>query len=236
MSIPTPFEPELGVIGTGRMGLRLAAMFARAGRRVVLASRDPARAQRLAAALALPGLRGGSHDEALAAPAVLPAVFLREGLLELMAPHAATLAGRLVIDIGNPFNDDYSDFLTGWDDSGAERLQRVLPRSRVVGAFKNTWWEVFDAPLFEGVPSDVFVLGDDAGAKRGFLALAEGTPFRYLDAGGLVNARAVERLTLLTGAAGRQLGISPRMGWRLLGDPAESARRDRHGLDALIAA
>jgi predicted dinucleotide-binding enzyme len=63
----------------------------------------------------------------------------------------------------------------------------------------------------------VLVVGDDAGAKREFLRLAEGTPFRYLDAGPLVFARAVERLTLVTGRVGRELGVHPRMNWRLLG-------------------
>ena len=50
---------ELGVLGTGRMGTRLAAMFARAGRRVILASRDPDRARAIVADLGIPGLTAG---------------------------------------------------------------------------------------------------------------------------------------------------------------------------------
>ena len=61
--------PEIGILGTGRMGVRLAAMFARAGRQVVLGSRDPARAAELTARLNIGQLRPGSYDEALAAPA-----------------------------------------------------------------------------------------------------------------------------------------------------------------------
>jgi predicted dinucleotide-binding enzyme len=232
--MPLPL-PDLGVLGTGRMGLRLATTFARAGRRVVLGSRDRARAESLVRTLAIPGLVAGSHADAVAAAQVLPAIFHRDGLLEALLPHAAALAGKPLIDIANPFNDDYSDYTTAWDDSAAEILQRALPQARIVGAFKNTWWEVFDAPLFDGAASDVLVTGDDADAKAAFLRLAAGTPFRYLDAGPLHNARIVERLTLVTSRVGRELGISPRMGWRLLGDPAESARRDRLGLDALIA-
>ena len=62
-----------------------------------------------------------------------------------------------------------------------------------------------------------------------------GTPFRYLDAGALIHARTVERLTLITGGLGQQLGSYPRMNWRLLGDPQAPKRRDRHGIDRLIA-
>ena len=71
--------PELGVIGTGRMGSRLAAMFAQAGRRVVLGSRDIKRSAEIVERLGLPTLRAGTNEEAAAADAVLPAVFMRDG-------------------------------------------------------------------------------------------------------------------------------------------------------------
>ncbi|WP_027892014.1 NADPH-dependent F420 reductase [Calidithermus chliarophilus] len=222
---PTSPAPELGVLGAGRMGLRLAAMFARAGRRVVLGSRDPERAARLTAALGLPGLTPGSYADAARAGAVLPAVFIRDGLFDLLGAFAADLKGKLLIDISNPFNADYSDYITPWDSSGAEEMQKRFPRARVVGAYKHVYWEVFDEPLFEGTPSDVLVVGDDEDAKRAFLALAEGTPFRYLDAGPLINARTVERLTLITGRLGRQMGYYPRMNWRLLGEAWQEGRK-----------
>ena len=212
--------PELGVLGTGRMGVRLAAMFARAGRTVVLGSRTPDRSARVASDLAIPGLRGGSYSDAVRAQAVLPALFMRDGLFDLLEPFAADIAGKLMIDISNPFNDDYSDFLTPWDSSGAEELQKRFPQARIVGAFKHVFWEVFDAPVFDGVLSDVLIVGDDDEAKLQFAKLSQGTPFRYLDAGPLRNARTVERLTMITGALGRNLGTYPRMNWRLLGQEA----------------
>lgn len=209
---------DLGVLGAGRMGVRLARMFAQAGRTVVLGSRDPARAgESIAAEPPVPGLVIGSYELALSAGAVLPAVFLRDGLADLLQAHRDRLAGKLVVDISNPFNHDYSDYILPWDTSSAELLQRLLPRSRLVGAFKNVFAEVFDEPHFGPLQSDVLVVGDDDEAKDEFQALADGTPFRYLDAGPLINARTVERLTLITGRLGRQLGSYPRMNWRLLG-------------------
>ena len=209
-------QAELGVIGTGRMGSRLAAMFARAGRRVVLGSRDSDRAAEIADSLGIQTLRGGSICEAMKAPAILPAVFIRDGLIDLLHRHFRDVSGKLLIDISNPFNADYSDFVTPWDSSGAEELQRNFPQARVVGAFKNVFWEVFDQPDFGGIASDVLVTGDDDSAKAEFLRLAAGTPFRYLDAGPLLHSRTVERLTFITGSLGRQLGSYPRMNWRLL--------------------
>jgi predicted dinucleotide-binding enzyme len=210
------WTPELGVIGTGRMGTRLAAMFARAGRKVVLGSRDSGRAAAIVEALGIPTLRAGCNGDALSAPAILPAVFIRDGLFDLLDRHCSRLAGKLLIDISNPFNEDYSDFVTPWDSSGAEELQRQFPQARVVGAFKNVFWEVFDHPQFGESLSDVLITGDDPQAKVRFLALAEGTPFRYLDAGPLIHSRTVERLTFITSSLGRQLNSYPRMNWRLL--------------------
>lgn len=215
---------ELGVLGAGRMGVRIAEMFARAGRRVVLGSRDPSRARALLEQRGAAGLvHAGSYADAFAADAVLPAIFLRDGLAELLEAHQDGLDGKLLVDISNPFNHDYSDYILPWDASSAELLQTRLPNARVVGAFKNVYSDVFDAPHFNGVHSDVLVVGDDAAAKASFLALAEGTPFRYLDAGPLVFARTVERLTLITGRLGRQLGSYPRMNWKLLGEPRHEA-------------
>jgi 8-hydroxy-5-deazaflavin:NADPH oxidoreductase len=226
-------QQTIGILGTGRMGVRLAAMFAHAGRAVILGSRDRARAARIADGLALPALQPGSYDAAVAAPVVLPAAFIRDGLFELLEPFRACLDGKLLIDITNPFNNTYTDFILPWNTSGAEELQKRFPRARVVGAFKNVWWEVFDEPQFDGAASDVFVVSDHEGAKCELLALTQGTPFRYIDAGVLKNARTIERMTLLSGELGQRYRYFPRMNWRLLGEPWTPGARDR--VSALIA-
>jgi len=97
---------ELGVLGTGRMGPRLAAMFARAGRRVILGSRDADRARAIVDELRIPGLAAGNYSEALCAPAILPAIFIRDGLFDLLDRSCRKLTGKLLIDISNPFNAD----------------------------------------------------------------------------------------------------------------------------------
>ena len=223
----------IGILGTGRMAVRLAVEFARLGHSVVLGSRTPERAAHIAGGLGHEGIRPGDYGTAAAAEVVLPAMFLRDGLPETLRPFAPQFEGKLYLDITNPFNADYTDFILPWDTSAAEELQRAFPDARVVGAFKNVWWEVFDAPRFDGLLSDVFVVGDDDEAKRQFLALAEGMPFRFLDAGPLRNARTVERMTLLSGELGQRQGYFPRMNYRLLGEPWSAGREDR--LKGLIA-
>lgn len=223
----------VGILGTGRMGVRLAEAFASSGNRVILGSRDVRRAERITKGLDIETLTAGSYETAAAAQFVLPALFLRDGLLETLEPLRPHLGGKIFIDITNPFNADYSDFILPWHTSGAEAIQDRFPETRVVGAFKNVWWEVFDAPQFDGLPSDVFVVGDDQTAKQAFFRIVEGMPFRFLDAGRLANARTVERMTLLSGELGLRYGYFPRMNYRLVGEPWQKGQADRYG--ALIA-
>lgn len=123
---------ELGVLGTGRMGTRVAAMFARAGRRVVLGSRDPDRAAEIVDELRIPGLAAGCYSDALAAPAILPAIFIRDGLFDILDRSCRKLGGKVLIDISNPFNADYSDFVTPWNSAE--------PRSFSAVSRKRGWW------------------------------------------------------------------------------------------------
>lgn len=227
----------IGILGTGRMGTRIAKEFASSGHQVILGSRDPERAESICQSINNTRITAGSYLDAVQAEWVLPAIFLRDGLLEILEPYREFLKGKLFIDISNPFNDDYSDFILSWDNSSAEVVQKNFPLTRVVGAFKNVWWEVFDAPHFEnGTRSDVFVISDDALAKKEFLNGAPEFHFRFLDAGQLKNARTVERMTLLSGEVGQRYGFFPRMNYKLLGDKNYSQKKDSQVIPVLESA
>jgi len=219
----------IGILGTGRMAVRLARLFADSGNQVILGSRTPKRATHITQGLGVAGIKSGTYEQAADAPVVLPAMFLRDGMLETIESLRPKFDGKLWIDITNPFNDRYDDFILPWDTSGAEEIQKRFPRARIVGAFKNVWWEVFDQPKFDGGFSDVYVVGDDAAAKKEFLQLVRGSPFRYVDAGKLANARFVERMTLFAAELGQREGFFPRMNWRLLGEPWSVGKADRVG-------
>lgn len=226
-------KTTIGILGTGRMGVRLARMLAEAKQQVVLGSRNVLRSTEIVKGLGVENLTWGSYEDAANADVVIPAMFLRDGMLDTLEPLRHQFDGKVYIDISNPFNDTYTDFILPWDTSGAEQIQHRFPKTRVVGAFKNVWWEVFDAPTFEEGMSDVFVVSDDAEAKATVLKLVENTPFRYIDAGQLSNARTIERMTLLSGELGQRYGYFPRMNYKFLGETWTVGQRDR--LSHLIA-
>jgi predicted dinucleotide-binding enzyme len=221
-------KTTIGILGSGRMAVRLARFFAESGNNVILGSRTPERAGRITRGLGITSIHPGTYERAAEADVVLPAIFLRDGMLETIEPLRPKFDGKLWIDITNPFNERYDDFILPWDTSGAEEIQKRFPSARVVGAFKNVWWEVFDQPKFDGgVVSDVYVVGDDAASKRQFHELVDDAVFRFIDAGRLYNARFVERMTLFAAELGQRQGYFPRMNWRLLGEPWTVGKADR---------
>ena len=223
-------KQEIGILGTGRMAVRLARLFAECGHQIILGSRTPERAERITRGLGVGAIKPGSYAAAADAPVILPSMFLRDGMLDTLEPLRKSFDGKLWIDITNPFNDRYDDFIYPWNTSSSEEIQKRFPRVRVVGAFKNVWWEVFDQPKFDGIGlSDVYVVGDDENAKSEFLTLVSGSPFRFIDAGRLYNARFVERMTLFAAELGQRQGYFPRMNWRLLGEPWSVGKADRVG-------
>lgn len=217
---------QIGILGTGRMAVRLARILVDNGHSVVLGSRTPTRAANLARSLGERLCAGGTYEDAAASPYVLPAIFLRDGLFDVMERLRPRLEGKTLIDIANPFNADYTGFILPWGTSASEEMQRRFPSSPVVGLFKNIAWETFENPRFAEGVSDIYVVGDHEGAKRRVIDLFTPSSFRLVDAGALANARIVERMTLFAMELGAHLGYLPRVGWKLLGEPWVPGKKD----------
>jgi len=217
-----------GIIGTGRMAVRLADLAAHSGRDVVLGSRDPQRSIEIAAKLGK-GIRGGSYEDAVACDIVMPSLFIRDGALDALKSFSSGVRGKIVVDILNPFNENYDDFILPWDTSAAEELHKIWPDTRIVSIFKWPFWEAFENHTFEGGPMDIVYTGDDADAKEHVLDLFKASSWRFLDGGGLENARFTERMTLFCGQLAARYGYLPRAGWRLLGEPWEGGIKDAYG-------
>lgn len=189
---------------------------------IFFAGRDQGRAQEVIHQSGL-DLQAMTIEEALAADVIIPALWFRD-LLPWAKAHEGALKGKIVIDIANPFNEAFDDFTLPYDTSAAEELQKVIPASRVVGAFKNTYWVVFDTPVLQGIKSDVFVTANDDQIRKAVMDLIRPLPFRVLDAGMLKNSRTIERMTLLSSEVARKAGSHPRIAYNLWGLEHEGLR------------
>jgi predicted dinucleotide-binding enzyme len=69
----------------------------------------------------------------------------------------------------------------------------------------------------------------DEAAKATVLELFRASPWRFLDGGGLRQARFTERMTLFCGQLAAKYGYLPRVGWRLMGEPWQGGVKDAYG-------
>ena len=213
--------------GTGDEGYGLALRWARAGKEVVIGSRDRGRAEEAAGRLreAVPEARcdGLPNPEAAAsAPVVVVTVpFAGQApiyrsiaehvaeeavVVDCTAPLAAAVGGRAVHVLGV------------WHGSAAEQAASLLRGPSVCAAFHTVSASAL-TDLDSELDGDVLVCGPRA-AKPVVRGLVEAIPgLGFVDAGPLENARLVEPLTALVIGLNRRYG-SDRAGIRVTGLPA----------------
>ena len=188
----------IGVLGgTGDQGRGLGRRFAAAGLRVILGSRDAARAE--AATAGLPGdVRGADNASCARDASVVVVAVPWAGHAELLAELPEALAGKTVVDCVNPlgFDKQGAFALEVAEGSACEQAAALLPASTVVGAFHHLSAVLLLDPERESLDGDVLVVGDDRAATDLVQALAGLIPgMRGVYAGRLRNARQVEALT-----------------------------------------
>ena len=170
--------PDISIIGTGNMGQAIAAVAGRGGHSVQLLGEGDA------------GTQVAGDIVVLAVPYAAVA--------EVLAERAASLHGKIVVDITNPVNfDTFDSLLVPADTSATAEIAAALPGSRVLKAFSTT----FAATLASGKVGDaattVLIAGDDAEAKSVLAAVVSSGGLKALDAGGLKRARELEALAFL---------------------------------------
>lgn len=192
---------KIGILGgTGPQGRGLARRFAAAGHEVVIGSRTPERAEKIAADYPqMEGsgrIAGGSNSDAAAAELVIVTVPY-DGHAALLASLTSELAGKIVIDCVNPLGfDKQGPFpLRIPAGSAAEEAQQLLPQSTVIAAFHHVSAVLLDDPTIDHFDDDVLVLGEDREAVGVVCELASAIPgARGIYAGRLRNAGQVEAL------------------------------------------
>jgi hypothetical protein len=201
------------VLGTGIAGRTIAAKLASLGHEVAIGTRDP----QATLARTEPDAMGNPPFATwyAAHPAVPPRTFAEAsafgetvvnttaGTAALDALHAAgsdNLAGKVLIDIANPL-----DFSQGMPptlnpantDSLGEQVQRAFPDARVVKTLNTMNCSIMVEPGRVSGAHNVFVSGEDVGAKKQVteLLVSFGWPeSSVIDLGGIETARGAEML------------------------------------------
>ena len=181
---------KIAIIGNGNVGSALERGLKKSGREVKAVGNDKA----------------AIRDTAQWADAVILAVPF--GAVDDAVKAAGDgLNGKPLIDVTNAL-DSKMNLAIGFNTSGAEELQKKVPKARVVKAFNTVFAQHMDSGRLNNEPLTAFAAGDDAGAKADVLELERAIGFDAVDAGPLRNARLLEPL----GYFNIQLGYGLRMG------------------------
>ena len=177
---------HISIIGTGNMGQAISALAGKGGNSVELFNSSDV------------GKPATGDIVVLAVP--YPAVS------EVIAQRADQLAGKVVVDITNPVDLTTFEPLPV-EGSGAQEIAAAAPSgARVVKAFNTTFAGTLVEGKVAGQPLDVFIAGDDDGAKATVKQLVEDGGMRAVDAGPLARARELEALGYLHMALQEPLG------------------------------
>jgi 8-hydroxy-5-deazaflavin:NADPH oxidoreductase len=143
---------KIGIIGAGRIGGTLAALWAKAGHEVLVSSRHPEQLQELARSLGPRGRAGTPREAAVFGDVVLVSVPYA-ALPQIGRDLAKELAGKIVLDTGNPYPERDGEMAhearrKGTGVASAE----FLPGVRLVRAF-NAIEGSGDVPLPSSAPT-----------------------------------------------------------------------------------
>lgn len=186
--------------GTGNEGPGLALRWANAGHTVIIGSRSAEKAQRVAsevnAKLGHDSVKGMANEKAaqLCDVAVLTVPYsAQNALLQTLKPH---LQDKILINVNVALKPPkVARVFIPPEGSASEQAQVILgPGVEVVAAFQNVGAHALE-DLEHPVDCDVLVCGNKKATKSIALRLAADIGTRGIDAGPLVNAKAVEALT-----------------------------------------
>lgn len=118
---------------------------------------------------------------------------------DILPPLSEALAQMIVVDATNAVAADWSPILTGEQSSGAEHIQSLLPKSRVVKAFNTIFADTMrpERLVRDGSRISLFVASDDSAALLTVMAFGAEIGFDSVNAGPLKSARYLEAIAHL---------------------------------------
>lgn len=216
---------KIAVIGTGMVGQALAGRLSGLGHDVVIGTRDVAatvarKESDVRGTMALsqwlslhPGIRVLSFPEAGAhAELVINATAGMNSLDALQQVGAEKLQGKVLLDVAVPLMrsaEAPSELTVSNTDSLGEQIQRAFSDVLVVKSLNTVWCEIMVNPARLPGHHDMFIAGNDQGAKHTVMGLLDqfGWPAdSIVDLGDITGARAMEMYSRLTFTLAKQWG------------------------------
>jgi predicted dinucleotide-binding enzyme len=194
---------DVTIIGTGNMARAIGRRVLEGGHRLTVVGKDRERAEEAAGDLG--EVSTAISGDPIEGDVVVLAVYYPDAR-EAVEQYSEQLAGKTVVDITNPVNESFDGLVVPPEGSATQQLSELAPDARFVKAFNTTFANTVTGGEVAGQPLDVFIAGDDAGAKDAVATLARDGRLNPIDVGPLARARELEALGLLHMAIQGPLG------------------------------
>ncbi len=187
---------RIGMIGSGRLGGTVGALWVKAGHPVMFSSRDPEQTAALVAKLG-PLARAGSVAEAIDFGDVVFLAVPYAAMPEIGRDYGARLAGKVVLDAGNAVESRDGAIAAEAEQNGiGVTSQKYLPGARLVRAFNTLGFTILEREAGRAEPRlAIPIAGDDAAAVQIAASLVRDAGFEPVVVGKLADARRFQRGT-----------------------------------------
>ncbi len=190
---------KVGVLGSGPVGKSFARAFSSLGHSVKIGSRTPEKLNEFVAQAGDLVTASTFEETARFGDVIVMATLgvATEQVIRLAKPENFNI--KVVIDATNPLEfvpGGPPKLAIGHTDSLGERVQRWLPKARVVKAFNTVGNPLFLKPQLKGGTPDMFVCGNDAEAKKRVSQICSDFGWGVIDIGGIEGARYLEPMCM----------------------------------------
>lgn len=184
---------KIGIIGAGNVGGNLGVRLSKSGFAVRFGLKDDKNASALLERCGA-GATTGSVEQAAKESDVVFLAVPGNVALDVARSLAKHLEGKVVVDCNNPLTwKEGPVWAPPPEGSLAQAIAKAAPGAKVVKAFNGFGAEHHLDPK----GADVFMAGDDDGAKKAVGEIANKAGFRAIDAGPLRNAGVLENAAIL---------------------------------------
>lgn len=208
--MPDPSSLEVAIVGgSGHLGHGLARRLHGAGVKVMVGSRDAARAQAAAESIGLPPDAGRLNVDAARWAAVIVVTVPYDAHRQILESISPVVSDKIVVDTTVRLIRS-GERATPAQGSAAEEARELLPTARVVAGFHTVSAAMLADPV-QRLHGHVLICGDDPSAKERVGEMVRLLGMRPVDTGKLAQAGILESL------AGLLLAINRRYKRRDLG-------------------
>lgn len=193
---------KIGVIGSGRVGGTIGALWVRAGHEVLFSARDVGEVKELVAGLG-PKAHAGTPREAAAYGEAMLISVPYAALPQIGRDNAAELKGKVVLDTCNPIQGRDGEMAIAARAKGTGGASaELLPGVRLVRAFNCVGWNAMRTEAHRaGEKLAIPLAADDPGGLKVAIGLVQDAGFEPVVVGGLARAKEFDVGTPIFGKA-----------------------------------